>query len=370
MKTNAALLWETPGRWEVCEVELDEPGFGEVLVEMVATGLCHSDDHNATGDRPPPRLPYCAGHEGGGIVRSIGPGVTDLAEGDHIVTSFIAACGKCRWCAMGQQNLCGNGRAIGAGTQLDGTYRMHVDGRDVATGAMLGTFAQWQVYDQLSCVKIAPDVPLNVACLLACGVPTGWGSATNAADVQAGDTVMVIGSGGVGINAVQGAAHRGAAHVMVVDPQPHMREMALKLGATEAYADINEATDFARNITDGQGADSAIVTVGVVTGEHIAQGFRAVRKGGTVVVTGIGREGETTMPVIDLGELALYQKRIQGCLYGSSSPRRQIPALLDLYRVGILKLDELISQRYTLGQINEAYSDMHHGRNVRGVVDF
>lgn len=368
MKTRAAVLLEQPGEWQVEEVELDQPKMGEVLVEMVATGLCHSDDHFAKNDAQAP-LPVCGGHEGAGIVRAIGPEVKELDVGDHIVTSFIAACGRCQFCARGWQHLCNNGAVIAGGTQLDGTFRMHLGDTNVSTAAMLGTFAEWQVYDQLSCVKVAKDIPLAVACLVACGVPTGWGSATHAAEIEVGDVVLIIGSGGVGINAVQGAAHKGAAHVVVVDPQPFKREMALKLGGTEAFADINDAIDFINNITNGQGADVAIAVVGVTKGENIADGFRAIRKGGTVVSTGLGNQAEMNIPV-SLSELNMYQKRIQGCVYGNGSPRRQIPQLLDLYRAGILKLDELITRRYRIEAINDAYADMHAGKNIRGVIDF
>lgn len=369
MKTRAALLWEQPGKWQVTDVELDEPGGGEVLVEMVACGLCHSDDHFATGDAPSVMFPYCGGHEGSGVVRRLGPGVTGLSVGDHIVTSFIPACGQCRWCATGQQNLCDHGALIMAGAQLDGTYRMHAGDSSVATMGMLGAFSEWQVLDQLSCVKIKPEIPLDVACLMGCGVPTGWGSATNAGDVRPGDVVLVMGIGGVGISAVQGARHAGAAHVIAVDPVPFKLEVAGALGATEVYSDFGEAAEFARSITNGQGADCAIVTVGVIHGEHIQQGFDAIRKGGTVVVTAQGSLTETGTP-INLFEISMYQKRIQGALYGMASPRRQIPALLDLYLDGDLKLDELVTKRYSLDQVNDGFADMHAGLNIRGILDF
>jgi S-(hydroxymethyl)glutathione dehydrogenase/alcohol dehydrogenase len=369
MNCRAALLREQPGEWQVEDVQLDEPGFGEVLVQMAATGLCHSDDHIAVGDVPVAHLPICGGHEGAGIVRKVGPGVTGLAEGDHIVTSFVPACGRCKWCSLGMQNLCDYGALILSGSQLDGSFRMHQGGTDVGTASMLGTFAEWEVLDQTSCIKVRDDIPLNTACIVACGVPTGWGSATNGGEVRVGDVVIVMGTGGVGMNAVQGAAHAGAAHVIAVDPVQFKRDTALKLGATEAFADMEEATELARSLTNGQGADSAIVTVGIIDGKHIGQAFTAIRKAGTVVVTSQGALASEGIPV-NLFEISMYQKRIQGVLYGKSSPRTQIPALLDLYTEGILKLDELITRRYTLDQINQAYLDMREGRNIRGVIDF
>ena len=369
MRTRAALLREQPGDWDVTEVEVDPPRSGEVLVEMVATGLCHSDDHYPTGDIPLAVLPFCGGHEGAAIVRAVGGGVAGLREGDHIITSFIPACGRCRPCAAGQQNLCDNGANIATGVQLDGSFRMHADGADVATMATLGTFSQWQVLDQLSCIKVDSDLPLEVVCLLACGVPTGWGSATQAGGVRPGDVVVVMGCGGIGINAVQGAVHAGAVHVIAIDPVPFKREMALKLGASAAHPDLDEGMEQVRSLTNGQGAAVAIVAIGVTSGEHVAAAFGAIRKGGTVVVTGIGKRTEANIPV-SLAELTLYQKRIQGTLYGSGSPRSMIPQLIDLYRTGQLKLDELVTRRYKLADISQACADMRAGRNVRGVIEF
>jgi S-(hydroxymethyl)glutathione dehydrogenase/alcohol dehydrogenase len=370
MQTRAAVITEQPGKWQVVDVELDEPKAGEVLVEMAATGLCHSDDHVATGDAqlPPENLPICGGHEGAGIVRAVGSEVHDLSPGDHVVTSFIPACGHCRWCATGFQNLCDNGFRIMSGTQMDDTYRMHWGDTPVGTLAMLGTFAEWQVYHSDSVIKIPTDVPLGVACLTACGVPTGWGSAVNGAQVGPGDVVIVMGVGGVGMNAVQGARHCGAGHVIAVDPVEFKRDEAKGFGATECFSDIAEATDFARSITNGQGADSAIVTVGVIDGSHIAEAFSAIRKAGTVVVTSQGSTTAEGVP-INLFEISMYQKRIQGVLYGMGAPRRQVLRLLDLYRSGHLMLDELATRRYDLDQINDAYSDMRAGINIRGVID-
>lgn len=369
MKTKAAILWEQPGKWSVEEVDLDDPGPTEVLVEMAASGLCHSDDHAVTGDMPT-QLPIVGGHEGSGIVRKVGAEVHDVAVGDHVITSFIPACGTCRYCARGQQNLCDNGAIILEGTQLAGGYRMHKDGKGIGTMSTLGTFAQWQVYDRVSVVKIGDDIPLDVACLVACGVQTGYGSSVNAADVQPGDVVIVMGVGGVGMNAVQGAAAAGARHVIAVDPQPFKREQAPKFGATEVFADIAEAADFARSRTNGQGADSAIVTVGVVTHEHVGQAYQAIGKTGTVVVTGVGRPEEGVIPGLTPLDLPMMQKRIQGALYGMESPRVAMPKLLADYQAGKLKLDELITHRYRLDDINVGYADMHLGKNIRGVIDY
>jgi S-(hydroxymethyl)glutathione dehydrogenase/alcohol dehydrogenase len=371
MKTRAAVLWEAPGKWQVQEVDLDDPGPSEVLVEMAATGLCHSDDHAPSGDMPVAHFPVVGGHEGSGIVRAVGAGVCEVKAGDHVITSFIPACGKCRWCAAGMQNLCDNGAIILEGTQPAGGFRMHSGGAGIGTMAALGTFAEWQVYDQMSVVKIDDSVPLDVACLVACGVQTGFGSAVNAARVRTGDVVLVLGAGGVGMNAVQGAALAGAAHVVVVDPAPSKKRYAPQFGATEVFAGFDEADAFVKSVTNGQGADSAIVTIGVVRNEHIGRALGAVRKAGTVVVTGIGSDADGgVVPNFNAFHLAMLQKRVQGALYGMASPREAMPMLLRYYQDGKLKLDELITKRYTLDEINQGYDDMRAGVNIRGIIEF
>jgi len=371
MRTRAAVLWHQPGEWKVQDIELDEPGPTEVLVEMTATGLCHSDDHFATGDMTAGHLPMIGGHEGAGVVRQVGAEVHDFEVGDHVITSFIPACGKCKWCARGMQNLCDAGARILLGDQPAGGYRVHADGSVVGTMAALGTFAEWQVYDQISLVKVDESLPLNTICLVACGVQTGFGSATNAAAVRPGDVVLVLGAGGVGMNAVQGASLSGASHVVVVDPAPSKKTWAPQFGATEVFDNFAEADAFVKSITNGQGADSAIVTIGVVRNEHIGQAYGAVRKAGTVVVTGVSNGHEDApIPGFNALSVAMFQKRIQGALFGMASPRDAMPELLNLYTSGRLKLDELITQRYTLDDINQAYADMRSGINIRGVIDF
>ena len=372
MKTRAAVLREAPGTWRIEEFDLDDPGPSEVLVEMVATGLCHSDDHTAQGDISMATLPMVGGHEGGGVVRAVGSEVHDLAIGDHVLTSFIPGCGSCRWCAMGMQNLCDNGALIMTGAQLDGTYRMRdADGTPIGTASMLGTFSQWQVYDRLSCIKIDKDVPLGIACLVACGVQTGLGSATRAGNVRAGDVVVVVGVGGIGMNAVQGAALNGASHVIAIDPVEQKQKWALDFGATESFESITAAGERLAELTNGQGADVVILTPGILHNELIGEGYQAVRKAGTLVVTALGPDTEEGLiPGINAFGLAMWQKRIQGALYGMSSPREAIPMLLDLYRAGRIKLDELVTRTYGLDDINDAYDDMRDGKNIRGVIRF
>ena len=372
MHTRGSVLTKAPGAYETIDIELDEPRQNELLVRMAASGLCHSDDHFATGDVPLGTYPFCGGHEGAGIVERVGPDTAGYAVGDHVVFSFIPSCGRCRWCATGHQNLCNFGAHALAGSRADDpeSFRMHTpDGRNVGQMAGVSTFAERTVVHVNSTVRIDKDLPLDKMCLLGCGVGTGWGSAVNSAGVQPGDTVIVMGVGGIGINAVQGAAFAGASNVIAVDPVGMKREAALRLGATHAFADIAEAAGLARSLTGGQGADSAIVTVGVVRGEHIAQAFSAIRKAGTVVVTGAGNFTQAGIPV-SLMELTMFQKRIQGALFGACNPTYDILRQAQMYRDGRLKLDELITATYTLDQVAQGYEDMHAGKNIRGVVLF
>lgn len=371
MKTRAAILRSSPGVFETATVDLDEPGPGEVLIRMVATGLCHSDDHLQTGHMRMKTYPMAGGHEGAGVVAQVGPEVRDLREGDHVVLACMPTCGRCTFCARGMQNLCDRGRFMLVGSRGDEppTYRMHLDGAPVAQFGGLSTFSEYTVVDARGCVPIDPDIDLEAACLVGCGVGTGWGSSVNAARVRVGDTVIVMGTGGVGIHAVQGAVHAGAENVLAVDPVPFKRVKAGEVGATHTHASIEQAADTARELTHGQGADAAVVTVGVTTGEHIGQAFAAIRKGGTVVVTGAGDGREVGVPV-PIAELILHHKRIQGALFGSTSPTVDIPRQLSLYRAGKLKLDELITARYPLEEVARGYEDMHAGTNLRGVVVF
>jgi S-(hydroxymethyl)glutathione dehydrogenase/alcohol dehydrogenase len=371
MKTRASVLLSAPGKYETVELDLQEPRHGEVLVKLAASGMCHSDDHVATGHMPLPVYPICGGHEGSGVVEGMGPGVSGLKAGDHVVFSFIPSCGRCRWCARGMQNLCDLGATLLVGSRFDDptSFRMSLDGAPVSQMVGISTFSEYTTVDQNSCVKIAEDIPLDKACLLGCGVGTGWGAAVNSADVQIGDTVIVMGIDGIGINAVQGASHAGAQTIIAVDPVPFKREKAQELGATHSCETMEEATELPKSFTNGQGADSSIVTVGVATGAHVGQAFAAIRKGGTCVVTGVGDLTEVGIPV-PLAELTLYQKRIQGSLFGGCSPTVDIPLQLELYRTGTLKLDELITATYTLDEVAQGYEDMHAGRNIRGVIIF
>src|SRR4051794_37651848 len=264
MKTRAAVLEAGSTRFEIKELEVPPPGPGEVHVKFVASGLCHSDLHLLDGDIVP-RFPIVAGHEGAGIVEEVGPGVTKAKVGDHVVCSFIPACGNCRWCSTGHSNLCNNGAYLVNGTSFDGSFRYRgLDGREYGSFSMLGTFSERATLSELSVVKVDEWLPLNIAALVGCGVPTGWGTAINAGGVKDGDTAIIYGIGGVGINAVQGAAAAGARFVVVVDPVQFKLDTAMKMGATHAFTDPKEAGEKVNELTWGEGADQALVTVGVV----------------------------------------------------------------------------------------------------------
>ncbi|HTS95082.1 MAG TPA: zinc-binding dehydrogenase, partial [Streptosporangiaceae bacterium] len=234
---------------------------------------------------------------------------------------------------------------------------------------MIGTFSQYGVISQTSAVKVDDDLPLEKAVLVGCGVPTGWGSAVNTANVAPGDTVAIFGIGGIGINAVQGAALAGARNVVAIDPLANKREMAEKLGATHSAATAEEAHQLISELTRGVMADKAIVTVGVVDSEVVTNAFHAIRKGGTVVVTGLADPAKNTIELPG-AILTLFEKRIQGSLFGSGDPFHDIPRMVELYQSGDLKLDELITTTYTLDQVNQGYQDLLDGKNIRGVIRY
>lgn len=369
MKTQAAVLREYGADWQCEELELDDPREGEVMVRLAASGLCHSDEHVRLGDLPMESLPCIGGHEGAGIVEKVGPDVRSVVEGDHVVLSFIPSCGRCASCASGHQNLCDEGAELTVGLQKDGTARHHVGGDDARLMCLLGTFSPFTVTRESSVIRIDEDIPLDKAALVGCGVTTGWGTAVYGAGVQPGDTVVVLGVGGVGANAVQGARMAGAAAIVVVDPSEFNREQAKHFGATHTFASAGEVLAALPDMTRGELASAAIVTVGLATGEIIGEALSLVGKRGTVAVTSLA-DVELNQATVPLFELVAWQKRIVGCLFGNANPRYDIPRLLRLYQQGDLLLDELVTRTYSLEQINDGYEDMRRHRNVRGMIRF
>jgi S-(hydroxymethyl)glutathione dehydrogenase/alcohol dehydrogenase len=381
MKSKAAILWETHTKWSVEDIELDPPKAGEVLVKLAASGLCHSDEHLVTGDMvldPATaeafglrQLPVIGGHEGAGEVVEVGPNVTTLAPGDHVVLSFIPACGRCPSCAVGMQHLCDLGAFLLAGRQVtDFTARHHSSGNeDLGIMCCIGTFEPLTVVSEASCVKIEPDIPLDKAALVGCGVTTGWGSAVNAADVRSGETVVVVGLGGIGMNAIQGARLAGADKIVAVDILPDKRERSAQFGATHTAGSMEEAAALVGELTRGGMADKAILTVGVAYGDLVAPLMNLIKKAGRAVVTAVAPMSQTDVK-LDLFMMAMSRKELVGCIFGNANPRRDIPRILDQYSQGKLLLDELITNTYTLEEINQGYEDMRNGTNIRGLVKF
>jgi len=280
----------------------------------------------------------------------------------------VPSCGRCKSCSTGRQNLCDNGAKTFVGGMItDGTHRHHIDGKPVTLMAKIGTFSEYACVSEMSLIKVDSDLPLECVALVSCGVATGWGSAASRAAVVAGDNVVVVGIGGIGINAVQGARMSGATRIFAIDPVEFKREKAMEFGATHTYASMEEALPHIMEITWGQMADKVIMTPGVLYGDMMALGTQLAGKGGTIVVTAIAPMTQTESSV-NLFEMAMYNKEIKGTIFGSLNPRADIPKLLGLYREGQLKLDELITNRYSLDDINVGYQAMRDGENIRGVI--
>lgn len=367
MKTKAAILFDVGEDWKVEEVELGDPVEGEVQVRLTSSGLCHSDHHLRTGQSPA-RMPVIGGHEGAGTVVKVGPGVSRFAEGDHVVTAFIPACGVCGPCSRGAQNLCDEGAGLVKGRAIaDQTNRVTHNGVGLTPMCLLGTFSPYITVNQASLVKIEDDIPLREAALLGCGIATGWGSATQIGGTRPGDTVVVVGIGGVGINSVQGAKAAGARHVVAVDPVGFKRDMAERLGATHVFESMEAALPAVEEMTWGRMADTVILTIGEIKGEHIAPGLALTGKGGQTLVVGMGDFAAMDVS-LNLFDLTLMQKRLQGAIFGGAGPRTQVPTLLDEYRTGALNLTDLVTRTYRLEDINKGYDDMLAGVNIRGMI--
>jgi NDMA-dependent alcohol dehydrogenase len=381
MKIRAAICSGLNEPWKTEEVEVDAPGPHEVVVQMAYAGMCHSDEHLRTGDMSAPpevlqvfgvdsMFPMIGGHEGAGIVTQVGPGVETLAEGDHVAMSFIPACGHCFWCASGRQYLCDLGMTILAGPMMsDGKWRYHLDGENVNRMTQLGTFSDQLVANEASLVKIDPGVSLKAAALISCGISTGYGSAVDRAKVKPGETVVVIGCGGVGSGALQGARLAGARYIVAVDPLPFKTEKAKEIGATHSAASILEANLLLPELTEGRMADVVILTPGVLTGDLIGPAMALASKDGRVVATAIAPFDQSEV-ALNVFNLSMFNQALLGTVFGSCSPRVQIPNLLRLYQAGLLEIDKLVTQEYTLDQVQNGYDDLAAGTNIRGVVNF
>lgn len=368
MKNRAAAYFQGDKAWTIVETDLRSPEVGEVLVKVAASGLCHSDDHILKGDLLVGLPALIGGHEGAGVVVEIGPGVSSVVPGDHVITSWIASCGRCRDCVNGMQMLCDGGRHIQSPSAQEVNPRNRMNGEPLHSFG-LGTFCEHLLASENSLVKIEDDIPLEVAALCGCGVLTGWGSVVRRAKVQVGDIVVVVGCGGLGSAAVQGARNAGARYVVGVDPVAFKREKALEFGATHTADSIEAALPLVLDISWGQLADAVIMTPSLLLGDLIQPAMELVRKGGVCVATAVAPASQHEIK-LDLFPFAMANKTLAGCVYGACNPRSDIPVVLNLYREGRLKLDEMITKTYRLDDINVGYEDLLDGKNIRGVIAF
>ena len=362
---KAAVLYELNTPLVIEDLTLQEPGTGEVQVRLSASGICHSDWHVVTGDFPRRPMPVVLGHEGAGVIESVGPGVTRVSPGDHVILSWSPECGKCFYCLRGKPALCeifiGPRRN---GTMLDGTTRLKRRGKTVYQFVTIATFGEQTVVPQEACIPIRKDAPLKAASLIGCGVTTGVGAVRNTVGVRAGDSVVVYGCGGIGLNVLQGAARHGAEPIIAVDRVPKKLETAKTFGATHGLVAGDDTLKEILDLTDGRGADYVFEAIGIPEVQEKA--FDAVRPTGTLVLVGAAPlESTIKLPSFNI---TLQEKRIVGSLYGSGTARHDFPLLLDWYMAGKLKLDELISQEYRLEDINKAFEDMLSGEVARGII--
>jgi Zn-dependent alcohol dehydrogenase len=345
------------------DVDIDPPRTGEVKVRMAATAICHSDIHLVKGEWGG-KLPVVAGHEAAGVVESIGEGVTLVKRGDHVVVSLLRACGRCFYCATGAPHVCEGEFALQTESRLRNRR-----GEPIEHGIRTAAFAEYAIVDQSQVVPVPEDMPLDRAALLACGVITGLGAVFNTAGVPPSSSVVVIGTGGVGLNAIQGAALSGAHPIIAIDLLDNKLAAARAFGATHTInvAQIDSPDNAVRNLTSGRGADYVFVTVGSPKAVH--QGFYMLRREGTLVIVGLPETAATiSVPVTDF--VFDGPRRVMGSAMGSTRLSVDVPRLVALYRHGRLKLDELITDRYPLDQINEAIAAVERGQALRNVIVF
>jgi S-(hydroxymethyl)glutathione dehydrogenase/alcohol dehydrogenase len=349
------------------DVEIIEPRAGEVRVQVKYCGLCHSDLGIADGSSPVVEFPIILGHEAAGIVESVGPGVSELAPGDHVVLTPVAPCGRCYYCQRNEHSLCVNSLSIMTGTLMDGETGLSRNGERIIRGVGVGALAEYVITPVNGAVKVDPDVPLETACVIGCALQTGVGAVFNTAGVEEGATVLIMGAGGIGISAIQGARLAGAAMIIASDPNPDRRSAALEFGATHAIDPMAEdVVARAFELTAGIGVDYAFETAGVAA--LIETGLNAARNGGTIVCVGA--------PPLDQGIniphavlFTISEKKLCGCMLGSANSLREIPRLISLWQAGKLDLEGMITSRRPLEEVNEGFEDLAKGRGIRTVLE-
>ncbi len=366
MQTQAAVLHSPQTPFQIETLDLADPRPGEVLVKMAAAGVCHSDWHLATGASQHP-LPVVPGHEGAGLVAAVGAGVTRVNPGDRVALNWSPNCGDCFYCQRGLPYLCSAYvDKIWAGTLLDGETRLSRNGSPVYHFSALACFAEHTVVPQECCVPMPADTPWEVAALIGCAVTTGVGAVLNTARVAEGDSVAIFGAGGVGLSAVFGASYAGAERIVVVDPSPARRKIALQLGATHSLPSGPDSAKAVRDLTEGRGADYVIEAVGAPAVQE--QCLEAARPGGVIVLAGLAPMGSSTN--LPGAVITRQEKTVKGCYYGSADTARDFPLYAQLRGEGKLPIDRLITRTYPLREINQAFAEMLAGHGARGLIVF
>ncbi|PSV90655.1 S-(hydroxymethyl)glutathione dehydrogenase/class III alcohol dehydrogenase [Photobacterium leiognathi] len=369
IKSKAAVAWGPKQPLSIEEVDVMLPRKGEVLVRIVATGVCHTDAFTLSGDDPEGIFPAILGHEGGGIVEMVGEGVTDLAVGDHVIPLYTAECGKCKYCLSGKTNLCQAVRETqGKGLMPDGTTRFYKDGQPIFHYMGCSTFSEYTVLPEISLAKINKEAPLEEVCLLGCGVTTGMGAVLNTAKVEEGSTVAVFGLGGIGLAAIIGATMAKASRIIAVDINEEKFELARKLGATDCINPMKfdkPIQEVIVEMTDG-GVDYSFECIGNVNVMRSA--LECCHKGwGESVIIGVAGAGQE----ISTRPFQLVTGRVwRGSAFGGVKGRSELPGIVDRYMAGEFQLDDFISFNMGLDKINEAFDLLHEGKSIRTIIHF
>jgi len=368
MKIRAAVAWEAAKPLVIEELDLEGPKQGEVLVRLAATGVCHTDAYTLSGRDPEGLFPAVMGHEGAGVVEELGPGVTSVAPGDHVIPLYVPECRHCKYCLSGKTNLCITLRATqGAGMMPDGTSRLSSGGKLVHHYMGCSTFAEATVLPEIALAKIRKDAPLDKVCLLGCAVTTGIGAVLNRARVEPGSSLAVFGLGGVGLSVIQGAVMAGAERIIAVDTNPKKQELAVQLGATDFVnpSDVGDIAEALVEMTDG-GVDYAFECVGNV--DLMGQALASTARGwGECIIIGVAGAGEE---IHARPFLLVTGRSWRGTAFGSVKGRTELPGYVDNYMNGRIKLDEMVTRKLSLEEINNAFELMHDGEVIRSVIEF
>jgi len=365
MKTKAAVLYEYGKPLVIDELELAPPREKEVLVKNKAAGLCHTDLSIINGAIRMPPIPCIPGHEGAGVIQEVGLGVTKVKPGDHVLLMWVPICGQCYYCLRDQPYLCAEKDKTRSGTMLDGTYRLRKGTQNIHSMLGVGCFSEYNVVSEQSVLPIDPGIPFDLAAVAGCGVITGVGAVINKAKVKPGSTVAVMGVGGVGLNVIQGAVLAKATKILAIDVLDNKLELAKSFGATHVInASKEDPLKKVMEITKGIGADYAFEVIG--NAETTLTTYNLIRRGGYAVVVGVpDLEAKLTLP---LYEIPLMEKSILGCNYGSGDSRVDLLTLLELYKAGRIHLEQLVTNRYRLEEINTGFKDLEAGKNARGMI--